>query len=72
LELEQIHIITYSLEKSVYYFVENLEGEREDLAKKIAVAVEDIHVNAENNRQEKTKEHLNKYFNLVDKLVSVF
>ena len=34
-ELQQIHIITYSLEKSVAYFVENLKGERQELAKKL-------------------------------------
>lgn len=72
LELQQIHIITYSLEKSVSYFVEHLKGERQYLAKEIAVSVEDIHVNSENNRPKKTKESLNKYFNLADKFVSVF
>jgi len=72
LELQQIHIITYSLEKSVSYLVENLKDERQYLAKKIAVSVEDIHVNAENNRPQKTIEHLNKYLNLADKFISVF
>jgi len=72
LELEEIHIITYTLEKSVSYFVENLKGERQYLAKRIAIAVEAIHVNAENNHLEETKEHINIYFNLADKFISVF
>ena len=72
LELQQIHIITYSLEKSVAYFVENLKGERQELAKEIAVVVEDIHVSSENGRQKKTEIYLNKYFNLAEKFVSGF
>jgi hypothetical protein len=71
-ELQQIHIITYSLEKSVAYFVENLKGERQELAKEIAVVVEDIHISSENNRQEKTKTLLNKYFDLAEKFISGF
>ncbi len=72
LELQQIHIITYSLEKSIAYFVENLTGERQELAKEIAVVVEDIHISSENNRQEKTKALLNKYFDLAEKFISGF
>lgn len=72
LELQQIHIITYSLEKSVAYFVENLTGERQELAKEIAVVVEDIHISSENNRQEKTKTLLNKYFDMAEKFISGF
>lgn len=72
LELQQIHIITYSLEKSVAYFVENLTGERQELAKEIAVIVEDIHISSENNRQEKTKALLNKYFDMAEKFISGF
>ena len=72
LELQQIHIITYSLEKSVAYFVENLIGERQELAKEIAVVVEDIHISSENNRQEKTKTLLNKYFDMAEKFISGF
>ena len=71
-ELQQIHIITYSLEKSVAYFVENLKGERQKLAKEIAIVVEDIHISSENSRQEKTKTQLNKYFNLAEKFISGF
>ena len=72
LELQQIHIITYSLEKSVAYFVENLTGERQELAREIAVIVEDIHISSENNRQEKTKTLLNKYFDMAEKFISGF
>ena len=71
-ELQQIHIITYSLEKSVAYFVENLKGERQELAKKIAIVVEDIHISSENSRQEMTESHLNKYFDLAEKFISGF
>lgn len=67
-ELHEIHIITYSLEKSVAYFSEHLTDKGQPLAHEIAVVVEDIHINSENNRQEKTREHLNKYFLLVEEL----
>ena len=33
-ELNEIHIITYSLEKAVAYFAENLQGEQQSMAKK--------------------------------------
>ena len=61
-----------ALEKSVSYFVKNLIGERQSFAKEIAVVVEDIHISSENNLPKKTKVHLNKYFNLADKFISVF
>ena len=68
IELQQIHLITYSLEKSVAYFAENLkDSSGKQLAKDIAVVVEDIHVSSENNQQERTEAHLNKYFYLADK-----
>ena len=72
LELQQIHIITYSLEKSVAYFVENLKGERQELANEIAVVVEDIHISSENNRQKEAETYLNKYFNMAEKFISGF
>ena len=68
----QIHIITYTLEKSVAYFAENLKGEKQEQAKKIAVVVEDIHITSESNRLEELKEHLNKYFGLVDEFLFCF
>lgn len=71
-ELQEIHFITYRLEKSVAYFAENLKGERQALAQDIAVVVEDIHINSEDNRKEKTQQHLKNYFELADKLISGF
>ena len=71
-EASQIHIITYTLEKSVAYFVENLKGEKQKLAKEIAVVVEDIHIASESNRLEKLKKHVNEYFDLVDKFIFCF
>jgi hypothetical protein len=68
----QIHIITYTLEKSVAYFAENLTGDRQELAKEIAVVVEDIHIASEGNRLEELKEHLNNYSVLVDKFLFCF
>lgn len=71
-ELQQIHIITYSLEKSVAYFVENTEGERHELAEEIAEVVEEIHIASENGRQEETKEHLKEYFDMADRFAAGF
>lgn len=71
-ELQQIHFITYSLEKSVAYFVENTKGERHELAEEIAVIVEDIHVSSENGRQEETKALLIKYFDMADQFAAGF
>ena len=71
-ELQEIHVATYTLEKSVAYFAENLTGARQELAKEIAVVVEDIHINSENNRKETTQQHLARYFELADKLISGF
>jgi hypothetical protein len=71
-EASQIHIITYTLEKSVAYFAENLSGEKQEIAKQLAVVVEDIHIASESNRLEKLKIHLNEYFDLVDKFIFCF
>ncbi|MCW9014190.1 MAG: hypothetical protein OQL06_10435 [Gammaproteobacteria bacterium] len=71
-EVLQIHVTTYSLEKSVAFFAANLKGEKQELAKEIAVVVEDIHLASENNRLEKLKKHLKKYFDLVDKFIFCF
>ncbi len=68
----QIHVITYTLEKSVAYFAENLNGEKQGLAEEIAVVVEDIHIASERNRLGELKEHLNNYFALVDKFLFCF
>ncbi|MFK7845643.1 MAG: DUF6746 family protein [Rhodothermales bacterium] len=71
-EVSQIHIITYTLEKSVAYFAENLKGEKQKTAKEIAVVVEDIHIASERNRLGELKKHLNEYFDLVDKFIFCF
>lgn len=63
-ELQQIHIITYTLEQSVAYFSENFEGEGQQLAKNIAEVVESIHLGSENNRKEATQQKLKEYFQL--------
>ena len=65
-EASQIHIITYTLEKSVAYFAENLKGKKQSIAKEMAIVVEDIHLTSENSRMEDLKKHLKKYFSLVD------
>lgn len=70
-ELQQIHMITYTLEKSIEFFVLNLEGEKKSLAEKAAEIVENIHINSENNRKEKTEVYLNNYFDLASKLESI-
>ena len=67
-ELHQIHIITYTLEKSIEYFALNLASEQQYLSKKIANVVEDIHLNSENNRKEETQQQLQKYFLLAEQL----
>ena len=71
-EASEIHVITYTLEKSVAYFAENLKGEKQSLAKEMAVVVEKIHLTSESNQLEKLQEHLKEYFSLVDKFVFCF
>ena len=68
----QIHIITYSLEKSIAYFADNLTGEKQVLAKEMAVVVEDIHLASEKNRLEDLKLQMGKYAALVDKFLFGF
>lgn len=68
--LHQIHMITYTLEKSVEFFALNLDGDKQKLASEIAIVVEDIHINSENNRIEKTQKHLNTYFKLADAFIT--
>lgn len=65
-ELHEIHIITYSLEKAIAYFAENMKDEQQAEAKKMAEVVELVHLDSENNRATKTREHLDQYFNLAD------
>jgi hypothetical protein len=71
-EASEIHIITYTLEKSVAYFAENLTGENQALAKEIAVVVENIHLTSESNRLEELKTHLREYSQLADEFLFCF
>jgi len=71
-EASEIHIITYTLEKSVAYFAENLTGEKQSLAKQMAVVVEDIHINSESNQLHELEKHLKKYFDMADKFIFCF
>lgn len=66
-ELQDIHMITYTLEQSMVYYVKNLTGERQALATEMAAVVEDIHIASENNRQTDAQKHLDKYFQLANK-----
>ncbi len=69
-ELHQIHMITYSLEKSLAFYAENLSGTAQKLAEDIAVVVEEIHLASENNRQESTRESLSNYLKLAKDFIS--
>lgn len=69
-ELNDIHIITYSLEKAIAYFVENMKGAQQALADKMAVTVENIHLSSENNRASDTKTHINEYLKMADEFAS--
>ncbi len=71
-EASEIHIITYTLEKSVAYFAENLVGEKEYLAKQMAVVVENIHISSESNQLEKLQKYLKEYFDLADQFIFCF
>ena len=66
LELHEIHMITYSLEKAVAFFAENLSGDRQVTAQEIAVVVEEVHLSSENNRKDETKAALDQYFALFE------
>ena len=68
--LHEIHIITYTLEKSVEFFTQNLTGNQQAQAKALAIVVEDIHLSSENNQTDKTQQHLNQYFQLADKFIA--
>ena len=67
-ELNEIHFITYSLERAVAYFSENLRDKAQSISKEMAVVVEDLHLDSENSRAEKSKLHLEAYFKLADSL----
>jgi len=65
-ELNEVHIVTYSLEKAVAYFSENTVGERQAVAKIMAELVELIHIGSENNRATQTSVYLSEYFKLAE------
>lgn len=71
-EMNEIHVITYSLEKAVAYFSENTVGEQKDTAIKMAEVVEMIHLGSENNRSEETAQSLEQYFVLADDFATKF
>ncbi len=69
-ELQEIHVITYSLEKAIEYYVKNSANERKDAAVKLAETVESIHINSENDRQVETKKYLVEYFELAESFIN--
>lgn len=69
-DLHQLHLITYSLEQSVFFFVENLTGVQQESAKEIAVVVEEIHLNSERGRRSETKAYVVKYLKLAGGFIS--
>ena len=66
--LQEIHVITYSLEKSLAYYVKHLTGKNKSLAEAMAAEVERVHLNSENNRAKETQSHLNNYFRMAQYL----
>ena len=69
-ELQEIHIITYSLERAIAYFAQNLVGEKQLHAEKMAELVEQVHLESENNRATSTAEYLKEYFGLAERFSS--
>ena len=61
-DLHDIHMITYSLEKAIAYFVENMEGEQKAAAENMAAVVELVNLGSENNRKVETQVYLEDYF----------
>ncbi len=66
-ELNEIHIITYSLERALAYFVDNSDGDSKKAAEKMAVVIEEVHLASENNRVEETRSSLDEYFGLAER-----
>ena len=69
-ELHEIHMITYSTEKAVAYFAENLEGSQQKEAKEIAVVLEEVHLASQNNRKDDCAKKLADYFKKSDALAA--
>ena len=61
-DLHDIHMITYSLEKAIAYFVDNMEGKKKAAAGKMAAVVELVHLSSENNRNIEIQVYLENYF----------
>lgn len=61
-ELHDIHMITYSLEKAIAYFVDNMQGDQQAQAEKMAEVVELVHLASENNRTAEIQVYLEDYF----------
>ena len=59
-------MITYSKEKAVAFFAENLSGALQVIAQEMAVVVEEIHLSSENNLEDATKAALDQYFALFE------
>lgn len=65
-QLHEIHMITYSLEKAVAYFVDSEQGQAQKDAEQLAGVVELVHIASENNRSAETRVYLDEYFKLAD------
>ena len=69
-ELNEIHMITYSLEKAIAYFATESEPTLAKQAQAMAIVVEDLHLHSENNRKEASQAALNRYFKLYEPFLS--
>lgn len=65
-ELNEIHMITYSLEKAIAYFATQSEPTLVKQAQAMAIEIEDLHLHSENNRREASQAALNRYFKLYE------
>ena len=68
-ELHEIHMITYSTEKAIAYFGDNLTGDQKELAQKAAIILEEVHLASEGNNKEKTQKNLTEFLALASKIV---
>ncbi len=69
-ELNEIHMITYSLEKAIAYFATQSEPTLTKQAQAMAIVVEDLHLHSENYRKEASQAALNRYFKLYEPFLS--
>jgi hypothetical protein len=69
-ELHDIHMITYSTEKAIAYFGENLTGEQKEIAKKAAVILEEVHLASEGNKKEATEKNLTEFLALAAQIAA--